>query len=202
MPRGIYCIETVWFEDQDQTSVRPILQFLRDFHLQVPFIHRTALTRRELEFNLERWLEIEPAEDYPILYLSFHGAAGLLELQDGSNMSFGRIRQCLAGACENRVAHFASCGTLDITAQRVRNFLYVTNARAVSGYTEENVDWVQSMAFDLVYLERMQIDEQQYLTSDFMQDRSNELMNSSPYSQLREHLGFELNVADQLVMTA
>ena len=197
MPRGVFCIETVWLEDRDQTSVRPMLQFLRDFHLQVPFIHRTALTMKELNFNLERWLEIEQEPEYPILYLSFHGRVGQLELEDDSRIGFGDVGAYLAERCENRVVHFASCGTLNLDTAEAHNFLQETGASAVSGYAEPCVDWIQSMALDLMYLELMQYDDDQELTPYIMQNCRVTLMNERPYVGLRRHLRFKLHVAAQ-----
>lgn len=171
------------------------MQFLRDFHLQVPFIHRTALTKTELHFNFNRWLHLEPAEDYPILYLSFHGRAGILELEDNSKISLQAVGECLASQCENRVIHFASCETLDTTLQDLDDFLDKTEASAVSGYTEEYVDWVQSMALDLMYLELMQCEGDENLTPTVMGGVRESLMHERPYVGLRRHLGLRLRVA-------
>ena len=42
--RGVYCIETVWYGDDDRTSVRPVLQLLEDLY-GAPYIHRDAATK-------------------------------------------------------------------------------------------------------------------------------------------------------------
>lgn len=50
--RGVFCIETVWYETEDHTSMRPVLELLRDGKLRVPFVHRTAITKDEFTFYL------------------------------------------------------------------------------------------------------------------------------------------------------
>ena len=199
MPRGIFCIETVWLEDADQTSVRPILQFLKDSYLDVPFIHRTALTMEEFVFQLERWTELE-APDYPILYLGYHGDAGNISLAEGydgilNQVTFEAMSDQLAQVCMNRVVHFSSCCTLDLETQTANTFLAQTEASAVSGYTME-VDWIQSLAFDLMYLERMQYGGMNNLTPNVMHGCRASLMQDYPYISLRRHLGFKLHVAN------
>ena len=198
MPRGIFCIETVWLEDADQTSVRPILQFLKDSYLEVPFIHRTALTMEEFVFQLERWTELAVPE-YPILYLGYHGDAGNISLAQGydgilNQVTFEAMCDQLVNMCINRVVHFSSCCTLDLETQTARDFLDQTGASAVSGYTME-VDWMQSLAFDLMYLERMQFGGMLNLTPNVMLGCRTDLMRERPYVSLRRHLGFKLHVA-------
>ena len=104
MPRGIFCIETVWFGNRDATSVRPMLQFLRDSFLCVPFIHRTALSEAEIVVNLGHWQSL-PTNEFPILYLSYHGedARIRVEGQDNSSISLGAIGQELTESCRYRI---------------------------------------------------------------------------------------------------
>lgn len=73
--RGVFCIETVWYESEDHTSMRPLLELLRDGYLRVPFVHRTAITKSEFTAYLMEWLTLE-AKRYPILYLGYHGEKG------------------------------------------------------------------------------------------------------------------------------
>ncbi|MDE0050465.1 MAG: hypothetical protein OXO52_11805 [Rhodospirillales bacterium] len=165
--------------------------------MNVPFIHRTALTMEEFAFQLDRWIELETPE-YPILYLGYHGEAGNISLAEGydgilNQVTFEAMTSQLAKRCLNRVVHFASCSTLDLETPVANNFLVQTAASAVSGYTEE-VDWIQSLAFDLMYLERMQYGGMYNLTPNVMNGCRDALMHESPYISLRRHLGFRLHV--------
>ena len=77
--RGVFCIETVWYASEDHTSMRPMLELLRDGYLSTPFVHRTAVTKDEFSFYVEEWLSLK-AQEYPVLYLGYHGEGGSIDL--------------------------------------------------------------------------------------------------------------------------
>ena len=134
--RGIFCLETVWFGARDRTSVRPVLQFLENSFLGVPFLHYSAVTKDELFYQVDEWAE-SVEHEYPILYLSYHGQPGSVSVvEDGeeAEISIGEIADALEGKCNHRVVHFASCGTLNVARRDVEDFLWSTGASAVSGY--------------------------------------------------------------------
>lgn len=79
--RGIFCLETIWFDTDDSTSIRPALEMLKASYLKTRFIHRNAVTKDEFFFHIERWIELE-ASEYPILYLGYHGEEGNISLVD------------------------------------------------------------------------------------------------------------------------
>ncbi len=192
--RGIYCIETVWFGTKDQTSVRPMLQLLEASFLQVPFIHRTAQTKREFQLNLRKWLELRPSE-FPILYLGYHGRPGKVEFEDetGSAMTFVSVGEKLSelGGCNYRLIHFASCSTLNLSGNAAGRFLETTNASAVSGYTKD-IDWMESMALDLLLLESLQFGGNKQITSDIVKSCRDGLARNPVYLALCKSLGFAL----------
>ena len=192
--RGIYCIETVWFGTKDQTSVRPMLQLLEPSFLQVPFIHRTAQTKREFRLNLRKWLELPPSE-FPILYLGYHGRPGRVEFEDenGSEMTFNSVGERLAelGRCNYRLIHFASCSTLDLSDDVAENFLCRTGASAASGFKKE-VDWMESMALDLFLLEGLQLCGKKQITPKSVKECCVALTKNSVYTTLSKSLGFTL----------
>ena len=190
--RGVYCIETVWFGTKDQTSVRPMLQLLNSSFLRVPFVHRTAQTKNEFKINLKKWLQLRPSE-FPILYLSYHGKKGRIEFPDenGSEMTFNSVGRSLAGKCKFRVVHFASCSTLNLSGDAAQQFLRSTKASAVSGYRKD-IDWMESMALDLLLLESLQFGGKKLITSDVAKSCRGNLMRSLAYRALRKSLKFEL----------
>ena len=210
--RGVYCIETVWYEKDDQTSMRPVLELLRDGYLRVPFIHRTAITKDEFTFYVKEWLSL-PEKEYPILYLGYHGESGSIDLggkgyMDETELHFHDVGARLAdgGGCNNRAVHFASCSTLDLEDEDVGVFLEATGASAVSGYSE-TVDWFEAATFDMLFLKAIQLGGRDALTPVVMRsirdgnkgrwgllETSSEL-GASPYYDLATHLGFRLEVA-------
>ena len=196
--RGIFCIETVWFDASDGTSVRPMLELLRNSYLNVPFIHRNAVTKDEFFFHICKWTELKPS-DYPILYLGYHGEAGSIYLADSeevyddeNRIEFYEISQRLEGKGGNRVIHFSSCSTLDLSSKESREFLKMTGASAVSGYKKE-IDWMESAALDILFLEQLQYRGKENLTTNVMQTCKNNLMKP-PYSELRKSLGFQIMI--------
>ena len=211
--RGVFCLETIWYESADQTSVRPMLEMLRDCFLEVPFIHRHAVTVDAFKYHVLEWLSLE-AKDFPILYLGYHGEEDLLQLRpprieggyDGDDLidtqlSLLEVADILRGlgGCENRLIHFASCSTLGI--DDLNPLVDITGASAISGYSKE-IDWVESTAFELTYLQNLQYGGQQPLTPHVMQMVRNgsgkhwPLFGSKgePFVELSRHLGFQLEV--------
>ena len=170
--RGIFALETIWYESPDQTSIRPMLEMLRDCMLEVPFIHRHAVTRDAFNYHLEEWLKCD-AREYPILHLGYHGEPGSLKLRPSkneggtgytkdTNLSLDHVAEILGdksqrGGCENRLVHFASCSTLSTEdrGKLVRDI----KANAISGYDKE-IDWVASAGFELLYLQALQFGAQ------------------------------------------
>ena len=208
--RGVFCVETVWYDTEDGTSMRPILELLRDGYLKVPFVHRSAVTKEEFSFYIGEWLSLSHQE-YPILYLGYHGQMGSIDLGgkgyvDETELGFHDIGARLSdGACKNRVVHFASCSTLDVDDADVALFLNKTGSSAVSGYAEE-VDWVEAATFDMLYLTQLQSGGNISLTPNVMRSvrdgnksrwgllERNSEYGESPYHDLAKHLGFRLEV--------
>lgn len=210
--RGVFCVETVWYETEDRTSMRPVLGAMAGSYLHLPVVYRSAVTRDELEHNLKEWKWLNPKE-YPILYLGYHGDVGSIVLGEQgffgrSEISIEQLGKGLAGECKNRVVHFGSCSTLNADTQLIQDFLRETGASAVSGYQEE-VEWTESMAFDVLYLTRMQYGGGQSLTPNVMRSIRDGTKTSwglcrrdgggygrNPYYDWGKHLGFRLVVVD------
>lgn len=157
MTSGVYCLETVWFGGNDKSTVRPMLEML-DNLWGVPFIHRDAVTREEFFHYLHAWCDNEDLRQYNMLYLGYHGEAGGIWLNNdegypaAKKVALSTLMDELDGKCKNRLVHFSSCSTIDVESQDVKDFLDHTQASGISGY-KSNVDWMQSMAFDALYVE-------------------------------------------------
>jgi len=112
----------------------------------IDYVHRRVGTEAELVRYLERWVG-EP--DYTTLYLAFHGKRGELELD--AMIGLERLAELLGGACHGRVIHLSACGSLDVRASRIEDFLERTGADGILGYTGD-VGWVEGAALDLLLL--------------------------------------------------
>ena len=205
--RGIFCIETIWYEREDQTSIRPMLEMLRDCMLKVPFIHRNAVTKDAFVFHVEEWLKCN-AKDYPILYLGYHGEPDSLKLRPSESeggtgytrdtkLSLHDVAEILLGntrrergGCKDRLVHFASCSTLK-TDEDLGKLVSDIKASAISGYTEE-INWVDSAAFELLYLQELQFRRQKALTLRVMKDIEDYFKETPLLSTLKKSLGFKL----------
>lgn len=216
--RGIFCLETVWYGPEDQTSIRPLLEMLRDCFLEIPFIHRNAVTLDAFKHHIAEWLSLD-ATKFPILYLGYHGEDGLLQLrppriEGGLNeddlidtrLQLAEVADILhgRGGCENRLVHFASCSTLIVSDKDLASIVDYMEASAISGYGEE-VDWLASSAFELNYLGSLQYGGGKTLTPNLMRNVRNGDGNhrplfgksgDGPFVDLSEQLGFRLQVRE------
>ncbi len=193
--RGIYCIETNWYQDEhgqeDATSLRPILQLLKDGYWGVPFIWRDVATSSELFYYIRKWL----TSDFPILYLGFHGSERgklWLETEDGSaNMvNHEVLENHLEGRCKNKVIHFSGCSVLN--GMDTKQFLKSTEASAVSGY-KDDVD-TDAYALEYLYLQNLQYFRGNSLTPTVARDVAAAL-KESPYKDLCKHFSFDIKAA-------
>lgn len=211
--RGVFCIETVWYGTEDKTSMRPVLEALRDSYMSVPVVYRSAVTQDELKHNLMEWKSLD-ARQYPILYLGYHGEAESIVLGERgffgkSEITIEQLAQGLAGECKDRVVHFGSCSTLDVDDELIEHFLNQTGASAISGY-RESVEWTESVAFDVLYIQMMQYGGGRALTPNVMKSirdgntkrwglcQEDGRYGRSPYFDLGEHLGFKLEIGGGL----
>ena len=196
---GIFCLEThEWYSKAemegkiDDTSVEPslmLLQRLADYN--VPYRRRDVATRGEFDYFLNNYFD-EGYEDYPILYLSFHGhgpceerSAGLT-LGDGTEYSLDDLESRIKGRCEGRIIHFGSCAVMSASNDRLQLFRRNSGALAVCGYTEE-IDWLQSAAFDLLLMGHLQ---DQTFNKDSIKESFKCLKSCAP--GLCVKLGFEV----------
>lgn len=162
--KGIFCLEThEWYSPKeikgkiDNSSVEPslmLLEKLEDYN--VPYRRRDVATEEEFMYLLDQYLDDE-YENYPILYLSFHGygpengdSSGIY-LGNETELSLGDLETEINGRCRRRVIHFGACGVMSASDERLRSFRKKTGAIAVCGYTED-VNWLESAAFDLLLM--------------------------------------------------
>lgn len=202
-PHGIFCLETIWFDERSNPSTRSLLELLE--RLQgVPFVYRDISTWEEMDFCLGRWVGRSMFEkDYQlgelgILYLGFHGSAGEISLQDDTSHGHEEIGESLTRKgdggedpydCSGCVIHFASCSVLRSHAQ-ARKFKEQVGAACVSGYTK-TVSARDSWAFELIYLALMsELLKNKNVNTGTLSTLQKKRIESKEYSGLAEKLGF------------
>ena len=185
----MFCLETpAWSGGiKDRSSVEPILRLLEKGY-KVPYLHHDAATTGEFDFYLEKWI-LKEFDSYPILYLAFHGKPDGLDVGEGDGIYLSGLADRLDGCCTGRVIHFGSCATLWVHGHSLNAFLRRTGALAVCGYTE-NVDWLESAAFDLLVLGGLQ--DVSFLQARYMRTLEDTLKEQAP--GLRRKLGFQIKV--------
>ncbi|MDG2518094.1 DUF6642 family protein [Lysobacter soli] len=145
---GVFCIEGEWERDlRDQSSIRPLVEFLANSDNQVAPIYRRAATIDTFSYFVSQW------KDYPahtIGYFSFHGEKGSLSL-GRDRLDLSSLGALLKGACKNKHIVLSSCQTLNVPGEQLAAFRRQTGARSVSGY-RKSPDWIEASAFDVILM--------------------------------------------------
>ena len=150
----VFCLEGLWDNDlRCKSSVEPALDVLNKQYKNFDFIRKDCATIAEFEFYLSKWPQSRYSR-YPILYLAFHGEPGKIVLSH-EKRSMDDISSILKGLCANKVIIFSSCSTLNTDDKKMYDFIEKTEALAVLGY-KSDVDWVRSVALDLLLIETLQ----------------------------------------------
>ena len=180
--KGIFCIEGLWDPDlRVGSTVQPVLELLR-LHETVQYIHREYATREEFEFYVKKWSQ-KRYKAYPILYLTSHGLAGGIDL-GGEFYSLEELAELLASKCTNRMIMFSSCTTLKLPKDKLVHLLKKTDALLVCGYRVD-VDWMRSLAFELLLFSRIQNNEFSGRGVDAIAHEAEELSKSFPDLEFR-----------------
>ena len=201
--KGVFCLEAdQWLGQKDRSSVEPMLRMLEVVKgLKVPYDHRTVATIEELKYHLNRYLQ-RTYDTHPLLYFAFHGGGaekgedGKVEessiyLSEGKWMGLSDLAGIMEDRCASRVIHFGACSVMSTDKRRLRTFLRRTGALAVCGY-QKDVDWIESAAFDMLILAKIQY---YYLgRKDSIQEFDKDLRTAA--SGLYKKLGFRLIVRD------
>lgn len=202
---GIFCLETIWFDEVDNPSTRHLLELLKSLS-GTQYVYRDVSTADELEFHLGRWVgrktfkKNHVLDEYGILYLGFHGGPGEISVRsdlvrrpaDDDDVDLDRIADHLLEDakydCSGCVIHFASCSVLGAPA-RVREFKDKVGAAGVSGYTR-SVESIESWSFELMYLDLLS--RRSTWNSGTLGTLSKKIMKWPKSSGLAEHLGFKI----------
>ena len=186
--KGIFCLEASgWFGGKDKTTVEPVLRLLKTGY-GIPYLRHDVGTRAEFCFYLKKWRG-KSFDSHPILYLGFHGTDGGIRVGDGKDniLELSDLAELLGDGCKGRVIHFSSCSTLGVHGHALTSFLNRTGALAVCGFTED-VDWLESAAFDVLVLGYLQ--EASFRQARSMQKFERNLKDIA--SRLYKRLGFRM----------
>jgi hypothetical protein len=149
---GIFCVEGGWSSKlTSEASVLPLLEFLRSVG-QIRFVHDEVHTLDAFAYVVDKWPQRQYAS-YSIGYFGFHGVPGSL-LLGRRKITLEDMAEQLRGRCAGKIIYFGSCRVIDVPKKRLEDFRRITKARAVAGY-EEDVDWFESAAFDLVLFDAL-----------------------------------------------
>ena len=195
---GIFLIEDRALDPR--ASAKPFLKTLQWYALQwydeVQVKHHRAADSDELLMHVEEWAGSEDWT-YSILYFWGHGSPNALWLGNEGKVSLEKISTVIARTCEGtELVHFGACETLRGTND---DFLQASGVAAVSGYRTA-VDWIDSLAFEMLYMSRIQKVmskmEAEYLTPDVMNKVWTHLNeDDGPTRNLVDHLHFDLRKA-------
>ena len=205
---GIFCLETIWFDERAPPSVRSLLELLERLS-NIPFVHRDISTWEELDFCLGRWVGRDMYKkdywlgDLGILYLGFHGSPGKISLRTDSpqriaddEVDLDEIAKSLTH-CKSKynvrgcVIHFASCSVLRAEKQ-VEDFKNRVGAACVSGYSKQ-VDSTTSWAFELMFLELLsRLLSEKNVNVGTLQTLDERIQNKPEYAGLSKALGFKM----------
>ena len=207
-PHGIFCLETIWFDERSNPSTRSLLELLEGLQ-GVPFVYRDVSTWEEMDFCLGRWVgRSTNKKDYQlgnlgILYLGFHGSPGEISLRedlshrhDEDEVDLAKIGESLTHEdskydCSGSVIHFASCSVLRAPA-RAEELRKKVVAACVSGYTK-SVESTTSWAFELMYLaELSELLETKSVNAGTLGTLEKKIKSKPEYAGLAESLGFTM----------
>lgn len=192
---GIYLIEGVW-TSPEMISAGTTLEGWTRAH-GASFTVRRAATREEFVHHLQLWTEADVS--YGILYLRFpRSDEGGLFLNDrgeaGASVSLEEIAHSIEQgeySSENCILHIGPCWPRSTTDGGLKGFLERTGFAAICGYSAD-VGWADSLAFDLLYFERLAQMAGGSLLTPEASEVCHSLLEDEPYGALSRSLGFRL----------
>jgi hypothetical protein len=105
---GVLCVEgTDRWPANRPSSVLPVLDAVAPYN-RSHFVYRTVDAAGPMLSQIDRWLELEKYDAYPILYVSTHGEPGRVVI-DADSVPLSDIADVIAGRGAGRVIHFGAC---------------------------------------------------------------------------------------------
>lgn len=152
--KHIFCIEGNWSNNlKNKASIDKALDFLEP-NADIQSILKDCSTTDQFNNLLKTSLQ-RRYKHYGIIYLAFHGSPGVLHVEKRRRLTFEAIADLLDGRAKDKIIHFGSCSTLDISGWELRSFWKKTGALAISGYTKD-IDFIESTVLDILYFRKCQ----------------------------------------------
>jgi hypothetical protein len=150
---GIFCLEGTWSDERTPViSVLPMLEILfKSAH--VDYIHHMIKSPNDFEKKIITWRN-EQRDNYPILYLAFHGQKNSVYI-GSTSYSLHDICSMLERSCQHSIIMFASCKTLRVPEVTLRHFFHTTGVWALFGY-DRMVTWMHAAACEFLTLSSLQ----------------------------------------------
>lgn len=148
--KNIFCIESHWGGTltEPKPSVKPILEFC-SVARGTKYSHQIVHTKEEFLY----WINKASAKNANLLFFAFHGKPENIYL--GAYQEFiinlDEIADLLGTRFAGSGLHFSSCSVLNISENKIKEFIRRTGLSFVSGYGQ-GVDYIESAAMDLAFL--------------------------------------------------
>jgi hypothetical protein len=150
--KNVACLESLWDRDlENRLSILPVLDIISKV-TRNRCMYLTCNTKAELRHNLDLFGN---KKSYSVLMMAFHGVAGEIELAHDTFVPLEDLATMMRKRFAGWVVHFASCGTVKASDERLAAFVEKTGVAMVMGYTRK-VDWTESVVMDMLVLRWLQ----------------------------------------------
>lgn len=150
--KGILCVESNWdgFVTEPKSGMKSFMDYITT-NQGISQSYNFINTPVELEYVLKN---VNPSK-FSFLYMGFHGRPNAIKL--GLNKEFvvtlDELSEMMGSRFSGYGIHFASCSSLYIEDEQLRNFKQKTGVSFITGYTTD-VDWDESSLMDLAFINR------------------------------------------------
>lgn len=152
--KHIFCIEGNWGNShKDEKTIKPALELLK-VNSGIKNCRKDCSVPEQFSSLLNDSIKTTYSR-YGIIYLAFHGSPRKLHIGNRKKITFDHIVETLDGRAKDKIIHFGSCSTFDISGRDLRSLLKETGALAISGYTTD-VDFITSTVLDILYFKKCQ----------------------------------------------
>lgn len=155
--KNIFCIEGDWESDlRKKTSILSGLELLHNT-CDISFIYKTCGTQPEVLYRLNEYVRYTKSKyrTYDILYMATHGERGGIYFDEVIDVLDFFTENFKVNAFEDRIIHFGSCATMNITEDKLAELKDFTGAKIISGFTKD-VSFLESTLFEVLYFNELQ----------------------------------------------
>lgn len=148
---GLWVMEGRWSASvKDVRSVSPILSALQDAGQASHAMHHIN-DPEDLLLQLKKWGQKQHVR-YNLGYVALHGAPGTLYIGRKSVDLFSLEDELHDSNLKQKILHFGSCSVLELKPKERQSLRMTLGVKAMTGFTED-VDWFESLAFELMLFE-------------------------------------------------